>query len=659
MSKNIVVLSDGTGQEGGKGHDTNVYKLFRMLEDRTEHQIVFYDEGLGTDLHKFTGNAFGTGFSKNLLQCYQFIYDNYNAGDRIYLFGFSRGAATVRSLASFIHYFGILPKSRPELIKEAFKLYRKGQDKVSSEIFKKTYNLFRGGQSEDVKDELNEKATKFVHEHPNQWAKIEFMGVWDTVPALGVVALAGLNSFFGKILRYSFHDFKLHPSVKNAYHALSIDDDRLWFHPSLWTQKTREEQIVEQVWFSGAHTDVGGGFNEPGLSDITLEWMLEKAVNYGLRTYFGSREYWNFVIAPDPTDLYHPPRTGFGKIFKKGPRNRVWANQGADAAFGQPIIHESVLERHMRSVPESKPEPEDDSDSRDPWILKETVKNSILFEGSEFKKFLSQKFYDHLKYEWKKYDWKKDKQQDKDFKEWMIKNHKEYFDNHEWDFHKRYKEDGYKNHSVQSWKNKKEPKSRSEWMETNPYEIDKRLDPDWSLENYQPYKDWYREHTVEYDNQIYYVEPFKKLAFEKLEDFKCYSPLQAAGEGKSGEPANGHLNIRDYDEDKLDELYQSYKAWGNDWLKEQTVEHDKHVYYIGLFNTLKDPENFAEEKIKNVKGFGRDNLFKRSYNEKKKWFKFKVERFDRIGYDLGRWSRSDTTYTTLFTTQQNNGIQEK
>lgn len=654
MSKNIVVLSDGTGQEGGKGHDTNVYKLFRMLEDRTERQIVFYDEGLGTDWHKFTGNAFGAGFSKNLLQCYQFIYDNYNAGDRIYLFGFSRGAATVRSLASFIHYFGILPKSRPELIKKAFRLYRKGHDKVSSELFKRTYNLLRREQTEEVKDELNEKATEFVHEHPNQWAKIEFMGVWDTVPALGVVALAGLNSFLGRILRYSFHDFKLHPSVKNAYHALSIDDDRLWFHPSLWTMKTREEQIVEQVWFSGAHTDVGGGFNESGLSDITLEWMLEKAVSYGLRTYLGSRGYWNFVVAPDPTDLYHPPRTGFGKIFKKGFRNKVWTEQGAKAAFGQPIIHGSVLDRHMRRLPGNEPKPEDD---RNPWILNESIKSSINFEGSEFKKFLSQKFYDHLKYEWKKYDWKEDKQQDKDFKDWMIKNHKEYYENHEWDFHKRYKEDGYKNHSIQSWKDKKEPKSRSEWMEINPYTKDEKLDPEWLLDNYRPYKDWYKEHTVKYNNQTYYVEPFKGLAFEKLEGFKCYNPLQVTSEEKSEESANGHLYIRDYVEEKLEEIYQSYKAWGNDWLKEQIVDHDKHNYYDELFKMLKDPEDYVEEKIKNVNNFGRDNLFKRGYNEKKKWFR--IERFDRIGYDLSRWTRSNTTYNTLFAAQKNNAVQEK
>ncbi len=124
MPKNIIILSDGTGQEGGKGHDTNVYKLFRMLEDRTDRQIVFYDQGLGTNGDRVGGMAFGRGIDRNILQCYRFLFDHYRSGDRIFLFGFSRGAATVRSLASFIHYFGILPTARPELIEQAYRIYK-------------------------------------------------------------------------------------------------------------------------------------------------------------------------------------------------------------------------------------------------------------------------------------------------------------------------------------------------------------------------------------------------------------------------------------------------------------------------------------------------------------------------------------------------------
>ncbi len=122
--KNIIVLSDGTGQEGGVGSNTNVYKLFNMIEDRTNKQIAYYDPGIGTDWRKVTGSIVGRGFSENILDCYRFIFDNFEAQDKIFLFGFSRGAATVRSLSAFIHLFGVLPKSRPDLIKQAFRIYK-------------------------------------------------------------------------------------------------------------------------------------------------------------------------------------------------------------------------------------------------------------------------------------------------------------------------------------------------------------------------------------------------------------------------------------------------------------------------------------------------------------------------------------------------------
>ena len=125
--KNIAIFSDGTGQEGGVGSNTNVYKLFQMVEDRTSNQVAFYDAGLGTNWQKYTGSISGAGITKNILECYQFISDQYQWGDRIFLFGFSRGAATVRSLAGFISKFGILPHSRPDLGVQAWKIYMKSE----------------------------------------------------------------------------------------------------------------------------------------------------------------------------------------------------------------------------------------------------------------------------------------------------------------------------------------------------------------------------------------------------------------------------------------------------------------------------------------------------------------------------------------------------
>jgi uncharacterized protein (DUF2235 family) len=124
VAKNIVIFSDGTGQEGGTGNNTNVYKTFNLILDRSPGQISFYDKGLGTGFRKFTGNVFGRGFSENVLECYKFIFANYEHGDEIFLFGFSRGAATMRSLTGFIHWFGILPKSRATLVDEAWKIYK-------------------------------------------------------------------------------------------------------------------------------------------------------------------------------------------------------------------------------------------------------------------------------------------------------------------------------------------------------------------------------------------------------------------------------------------------------------------------------------------------------------------------------------------------------
>ena len=405
MSKNIVVLSDGTGQEGGKGHDTNIYKLFRMLEDRTENQIVFYDRGIGTDWRKITGNIAGAGFNQNVLQCYKFIYDNYNSGDKIFLFGFSRGAATVRSLASFINYFGILPKSRPELIKKAFKLYRLGRENGKKTPVKSTNiesplttdeQTTQEGDSENPKnwmqqgmqnlvslgnktkeglqqvirgEPLNEKAEKFVREHPNQWVSIEFLGVFDTVPALGLPG-AFIDTFVNLIpgWKHRFHDFALHPSVSHAYHALSIDDDRKWFHPTIW-QTYKKYQTVEQVWFSGAHTDVGGGFVEPGLSDIALEWMVQKAVKHGIRLYLRSTKYWNFCIAPDATDEFHPARNGFGKVYPG--KQRIWPKEAQDK---KPTIHQSVLDRAAVLGKEKY----------DPWILREFPDHHVEPWGETF-----------------------------------------------------------------------------------------------------------------------------------------------------------------------------------------------------------------------------------------------------------------------------------
>ena len=326
MSKNIVVLFDGTGQEGGEGFNTNIYKLFNMLEDRTERQVVFYDPGLGTNWRKITGNAFGMGISENIQQCYRFIFDNYEAGDKIYLFGFSRGAATVRSLSGFIHHFGILPQSRPELIRKAFKIYKS----LSSD--------------EKIPEDVRNKpkpAKDFVDNHHTMWVNIEFMGCFDTVAALGMSQFPAIDKFIDTIplFKHKFHNFCLSGSVIRAYHALAIDDERKTFHPILWTgqdeNKKNVGQRATQVWFCGMHTDVGGGYKEQELSNIPLVWMLEKATKYGLRLYIPNCP---MTITEDANGFMHNSREG-GLKHLYIQKTREWYGEGI------PWIHQSVLDR--------------------------------------------------------------------------------------------------------------------------------------------------------------------------------------------------------------------------------------------------------------------------------------------------------------------------
>ncbi len=331
MPKNIVIFSDGTGQEGGKGANTNIYKLFNIIEDRTSKQISFYDRGLGTGWRKLSGNVGGAGFSRNIMECYRFIFENFEAGDQIFLFGFSRGAATVRSLTSFIHYFGIMPKSRPDLIEKAYKIY----------------------EIEEV-SERKAKAKKFLSTHHTMWTRIKLLGCYDTVAALGL-PIKPLSVLINKIpgLQHTFHNFKLNETVENAYQALAIDDERETFHPILWDPDVLPYQTIKQVWFCGMHTDVGGGYDEPELSDVPFVWMKDRAVDHGLLIYSADA----ITLHGDVNGMMHNSRgEGWTKLFRK--KQRSWDASRTD----KPVVHKSVLQRKNNIN-------NNDSPPYKPWIL--------------------------------------------------------------------------------------------------------------------------------------------------------------------------------------------------------------------------------------------------------------------------------------------------
>jgi len=310
MSTNIVVCCDGTGNEFG-AHNTNVVSMYNPII-RDPDQVAYYDPGIGTfsifgrtlgkKVGTTLGQAFGYGLRENIEDAYQYLMDRYEPGDKLYLFGFSRGAFTVRALAGMLHKVGLLQKGSVNLVPYATAVYNTKDNHDVAEGFKETY----------------------CHHCP-----IHFIGVWDTVGSLG--------AFYGK----QFFDDRLNAEVTHAYHAMSIDEKRRKFPVSMWDEEhLAPGQNVVQVWFAGVHSDVGGSYQESGLSDIALVWMLENAEKHGLRL----NERWQSGFKPDPLGAIHESRKGAWKVWRPAERN---IPEGAR-------IHESVVIR-AREVEEYEP----------------------------------------------------------------------------------------------------------------------------------------------------------------------------------------------------------------------------------------------------------------------------------------------------------------
>lgn len=256
--KNIILCCDGTSNDFGD-NNSNVVKLYSVLKKDQKTQLTFYDPGVGTPstydafnpitrkLQRGLGNGFGYGLTENIKEAYLYIMDKYEEGDKIFLFGFSRGAYTVRAIAGLINVCGLLPPSNQNLVAEALRVY----------------HLPRNKKSEKIQDSFKETFSR-----PCQ---IHFLGLWDTVKSVGWV--------YNPV---SLKSTANNPIVKNVRHAISIDEKRAFFRQNLWGWKNRE--TVKQVWFAGVHSDVGGSYprEKSGLSNIALEWMLVEAQELGL-----------------------------------------------------------------------------------------------------------------------------------------------------------------------------------------------------------------------------------------------------------------------------------------------------------------------------------------------------------------------------------------
>ncbi|HJU37185.1 MAG TPA: DUF2235 domain-containing protein [Gaiellaceae bacterium] len=267
--KRLIVCCDGTWNRPQEVSDgvpapTNVAKLALALADEDHEgneQRLHYQAGVGTRrFERFAGGAFGFGLSRNILACYRFLVDNYAPGDKLYFFGFSRGAYTARSLAGLVRNSGILRPEERDRIRDAYALYRRPDKELAPNSI---------------------AAALFRRSHSYAETYIDFVGVWDTVGALGIPIDGFRLPLLSKLWR--FHDTDLSRYVLNAYHALAIDERRRPFRPTVWHQQPGAQgQTLEQVWFAGVHSDVGGGYSDTDLSEIPLLWMAEKANGCGL-----------------------------------------------------------------------------------------------------------------------------------------------------------------------------------------------------------------------------------------------------------------------------------------------------------------------------------------------------------------------------------------
>lgn len=352
MAKNIVICSDGTGATAAKNRGTNVFKLYEAVElhDHRVHpgrvpQIAFYDDGVGSQGWKplkLLGGACGLGFSANVRQLYAELARTYEPGDRIYLFGFSRGAFTVRTVAGIVTKFGLLDRTRFQSdksllhgVKCIYKIYRLTYSTVVQRFFDRLLRRSRwlarrrGAPWRFVGGRLHEDAPR-----------IHFVGVWDTVDALGFPddSVADLvNSVF---YRFKFPNYALHDRVDRACQALAIDDERATFHPLLWDESRSSRSGVTQVWFSGAHTNVGGGYPKHGMSLVALNWMMGEAEAAGLRFIPGLRAAYR--DRENVNDKLADSRGGLAFFYRYKPRN-IW--RACEKHGVIPAVHVSALER--------------------------------------------------------------------------------------------------------------------------------------------------------------------------------------------------------------------------------------------------------------------------------------------------------------------------
>ena len=364
--RNIILLSDGTGNSAATATKTNVWRLYKALRLRPDKQLAAYDDGVGTSgstVLRALGGGVGLGLARNVRDLYTYLCEHYKDGDKVYVFGFSRGAFTARTLADMIVTCGILDR-RQSIQTSLLSSVPLGTDAGLKASVKAAYCSYRrkhktlglaaaGAAARDLYFHTPDPS-----ELPNHGqGEVEFIGVWDTVDAVGlpVDELSVVADRY--IAPHRFPDQKLSEYVHGAAHAIAIDDERHTFHPVLWDESSpRDQKRIQQVWFAGMHANVGGGYPDDDLSYIPLQWMIDQAAKAGLD--FDSDELDHIRLRANPFGKMHDSRAGAAVYYRYQPRRiaDICNDPGdrkdrKDSVFvKRPKIHHTVLERIRESV---------------------------------------------------------------------------------------------------------------------------------------------------------------------------------------------------------------------------------------------------------------------------------------------------------------------
>jgi uncharacterized protein (DUF2235 family) len=370
VAKNIVLFSDGTGNSSASPFKTNVWRLYQAIDiepptnPNDRQQVVYYDNGVGTENFKplaALGGALGIGVWQNVKDLYTFVCRNYDIGDQIYGFGFSRGAFTIRLLMGLIGRCGIVKTiSEAELtycVQMAYEAYRRDFLIRASRRRHMIYHLILREPRYDVENGRKMPTIDLgINDCHQLLPNIRFLGVWDTVDAYGMPVDELKLAIDEWVWPMSFADRDPSKMLLTIRHALSLDDERPTFRPVLWNEVVKDHpddrdarvlgsETIQQVWFAGVHANVGGGYPDDGLAFTTLKWMMDEAESCGLRYDKLTRD--ELAARANPDGDQYDSRSGIAGYYRYGPRNVAALCADKDHGVDVPTVrvHPEAFER--------------------------------------------------------------------------------------------------------------------------------------------------------------------------------------------------------------------------------------------------------------------------------------------------------------------------